>query len=497
MTTNLADLERERVKPQKLRGRPTTRFGWVLFVGDAAAIIVSWFAYTSLFFLIPIYTVYQRAESIEAIELVSGARWICVTLVLFLLAVRGHYSDRIHYFFQFGSAFSTCLIGLVSELILRQYLGTPFSFTGVVLAWLVITTFLIAFRVGTANLIVSRRHFLKPINVAGSGSMAKHLVEAIERKPKHGFRVAETQNLFSSENWEEALNAEGFDLEGIAGQSLRELSANITDDALIIFPLDGFNLRNVRSAVQYFEKLNMDYGFITSELGVTLPGFKAFQFFGEDLTLLLPDSLEPPLWTRVTKRLLDCLISLILIFLLSPLLCILSGLIKLDGGPVFFRHTRIGRGFVLFDCLKFRSMVIGAEEVLEEHLNSNPAARREWENTHKLKNDPRITRVGKFLRKTSLDELPQVFNIVRGEMSLVGPRPIVHNEMKKYEEEIVEYARVRPGVTGLWQVSGRNNTSYKERVELDKWYVRNWSLWLDLFILVKTVPIVLTHRGAY
>jgi len=142
-------------------------------------------------------------------------------------------------------------------------------------------------------------------------------------------------------------------------------------------------------------------------------------------------------------------------------------------------------------------MVTHADELLERHLQENPNLRREWETDQKLKDDPRVTRIGHFLRRTSLDELPQIWNVVRGEMSMVGPRPIVQDEVGRYEEEFDLYRKVRPGITGLWQVSGRNNTTYRERVAMDVHYVRNWSVWLDVYLLVKTVGVVLGARGAY
>ncbi|MBY0406141.1 MAG: sugar transferase, partial [Rickettsiales bacterium] len=144
-----------------------------------------------------------------------------------------------------------------------------------------------------------------------------------------------------------------------------------------------------------------------------------------------------------------------------------------------------------------RSMVANSAEVLEQYLAANPEAREEWDADQKLKNDPRITAVGAFLRKTSLDELPQLINVLRGEMSLVGPRPIVTAEVDKYDYDIAHYYRVSPGITGLWQVSGRNDVSYAQRVQMDSWYVRNWSLWHDIAILCKTVPALLQSRGAY
>ena len=181
---------------------------------------------------------------------------------------------------------------------------------------------------------------------------------------------------------------------------------------------------------------------------------------------------------------------------LAPVLLALAVLVRLDGGKVLFGHTRIGLNGRRFPCLKFRSMVVDSEAALRTLLSTNPEAAAEWAQTHKLTNDPRITKVGRILRTTSLDELPQLFNVLRLEMSLVGPRPIVDAEIARYGDDIAYYYETRPGLTGLWQVSGRTGTSYVQRVQLDTWYVKNWTLWHDIAILAKTVPAVLKRQGA-
>ncbi|MDL2209773.1 undecaprenyl-phosphate galactose phosphotransferase WbaP [Desulfovibrio sp. OttesenSCG-928-O18] len=198
------------------------------------------------------------------------------------------------------------------------------------------------------------------------------------------------------------------------------------------------------------------------------------------------------------KRGIDLLLTLIGGGVAFPLLFALALAVRFDSkGPVLFCHTRIGRNGKHFKVFKFRTMAVDSAALLERHLAENPDARREWEETQKLKNDPRITRVGRFLRKTSLDELPQLINVLRGEMSLVGPRPIVDEEIARYGKDFDLYTRVRPGITGLWQTSGRNDLSYEDRIWLDRHYVCNWSVWLDILILVRTVPEVLHCSGAY
>lgn len=201
--------------------------------------------------------------------------------------------------------------------------------------------------------------------------------------------------------------------------------------------------------------------------------------------------------SRILKRLFDIVGSISIIVILSPALIYISRKVKKDGGPAIYGHERIGKGGQSFKCLKFRSMVINSKEVLENLLENDPEAKKEWDATFKLKNDPRITKIGGFLRRTSLDELPQLFNVLKGDMSLVGPRPIITAELERYNEEVDYYLLSKPGMTGLWQVSGRSDVDYETRVYLDAWYVKNWSMWNDIAILFKTIGVVLKKDGAY
>ncbi len=201
---------------------------------------------------------------------------------------------------------------------------------------------------------------------------------------------------------------------------------------------------------------------------------------------------------RILKFVFDWFLTLIGTICISPIFAIIAIWIYLDSpGPVIFKHRRVGKDGKEFDCYKFRSMCVDADRKLKELLEKNPEARKEWEKDFKLKKDPRITKSGAFLRKTSLDELPQIFNVLKGEMSLVGPRPIIQAEVPRYGKYISDYYMVRPGITGLWQTSGRNDIDYNERVQMDTWYVRNWNIWFDIVLLWRTFKTVLAGKGAY
>ncbi len=197
-------------------------------------------------------------------------------------------------------------------------------------------------------------------------------------------------------------------------------------------------------------------------------------------------------------RMLDVLIAFSALMFFAPLMLLIAAAIKLtDSGPATFGHSRIGYGGRTFKCLKFRSMVVDAESRLQTLLARDPAARAEWEIDHKLRNDPRVTRLGALLRKSSLDELPQLLNVLRGEMSIVGPRPIVAAEVCRYGRFFRYYKAVRPGITGLWQASGRNDVSYRRRVVMDVLYAKKKSVGLYVYIMLKTVPAVLLREGSY
>jgi Undecaprenyl-phosphate galactose phosphotransferase WbaP len=240
-----------------------------------------------------------------------------------------------------------------------------------------------------------------------------------------------------------------------------------------------------------------DISVIPAMRGVPLYGTDISYFFSHEVAMLkLSNNLR--YWpARLLKRVFDLLAALALLALGWPLLLYLSWRIRQDGGPAIFAHKRVGQSGKVFACYKFRSMRVDAEEQLRELLASDPALRVEWEKEFKLKDDPRISEIGHFLRRTSLDELPQLFNVIKGEMSLVGPRPVVRKELERYGDDVDYFLMVRPGMTGLWQVSGRNDVNYDTRVYLDTWYVKNWSLWYDIAILFKTIRVVLKRDGAY
>lgn len=208
--------------------------------------------------------------------------------------------------------------------------------------------------------------------------------------------------------------------------------------------------------------------------------------------------LSPQEWSERFNRALDITLALLALAFLAPLLLIIALIIRSsDGQRALFAQIRVGRGGRAFECFKFRTMVVDADAKLTSLLARDPIARAEWEIDHKLRNDPRITRFGRFLRKSSLDELPQLINVLRGDMSLVGPRPIVVGEIGRYKSYYRHYCSMRPGITGLWQVSGRNNVSYRRRVACDVLYSRRRSVGVNVRIMAATIPAVAMAKGSF
>ncbi len=232
--------------------------------------------------------------------------------------------------------------------------------------------------------------------------------------------------------------------------------------------------------------------------GIALLNTELLHLFYEEIFLMnIRNNLKSAL-NRLIKRLFDIAAGIISMPLLLPIIGAIGLVIRLETpGPAIYTHDRIGKNGKTFRCYKFRTMHKDAEERLREILESNETAREEWDKKWKLKDDPRVTRIGRFLRRTSLDELPQVFNVLKGEMSLVGPRPYLPRERAEIESDLGVICSAKPGITGLWQVSGRSNTGYEYRMKLDTWYVMNWSLWLDIVILFKTLKVVVRMEGAY
>ena len=266
----------------------------------------------------------------------------------------------------------------------------------------------------------------------------------------------------------------------------------------VIIAAPGISKEHLQELINDIQPRVKNISFIPDLIGTPMASVDASILLSEKILMLNVRNNLSRRYNRIFKRIFDLTFTIIGAILISPILLIITLAVAIDNrGNIIFAHKRVGMHGKKFPCYKFQTMIPNAEEKLQEYLAENPDARKEWNESFKLTNDPRVTKLGNFLRRTSLDELPQLWNVIRGEMSLVGPRPIVDAEICRYGVNIREYYMVLPGITGMWQVSGRSDTTYAERVAMDTWYVRNWSVWIDIMYLFKTVKAVFRGKGAY
>jgi Undecaprenyl-phosphate galactose phosphotransferase WbaP len=331
----------------------------------------------------------------------------------------------------------------------------------------------------------------KPVAILGAGEQGARLIRALQREWGLGLRPIV---VFDNRLAPVRGVLEGVPFGGTLIAAMGLARKGVVDTA--IFAMSDTQRSHL---IRFINRASTSFRYVI--VIPNIPGMMTSAAVTRDLAGILGLEIKHNLlsrWTRIAKRALDLQGIVVGGLLISPLLLAVAALIKLDSpGPVFYAHQRLGRGGKHFRCWKFRTMYIEADQLLTEYLQGNAELHWEWQRDYKLRNDPRITRIGRFLRMTSLDELPQLWNVLRGEMSMVGPRPIVDAEVPRYGKVYDLYRRVRPGISGLWQVSGRNNTTYEERVALDAYYVRNWSIWLDLVILARTAGSTVLRRGAY
>jgi Undecaprenyl-phosphate galactose phosphotransferase WbaP len=411
--------------------------------------------------------------------------------IMFFLMRFQHYSDRRPFWDELGD-----VLRLVSSLaLLDMTLVATTRWNSSRLWWLIVwglaVLTIVWGRMLTRFVLQQWGLWIRPTIIIGHGENATEAAIALQSEPRMGFEVA---GYVDVDEAQPHLKLNGRTLKNI--QELEELAAQPGIQWVIALEHAQADQREhwLRTLSQWGAT---DISVIPAMRGVPLYGTDMAHFFSHEVALLRVRNNLRRWPARLTKRLFDTALAALLIVLLSPIMLFIAIALKLEGGNVFFAHVRVGKKGKLFNCFKFRSMVPNADQALTNLLESNPELQAQWHKEHKLKDDPRISPLGEFLRRTSMDELPQLFNVLKSEMSLVGPRPIVEEELEKYGLEKSYYLMVRPGMTGLWQVSGRNDVDYDTRVYLDAWYVKNWSLWYDLAILVKTFKVVLLRRGAY
>jgi len=417
-------------------------------------------------------------------------------LGILIFQLKGHYARRRVVWDEIGDilAVFTLLLGLNAAI---AFSGKwPLSRLWLFSAWLLALVFVPSMRLLLRQLFIRLGVWNRPVAIIGSGTNACDAMRAIQSDPVLGYEVRWILIPDGVEP-DPSLPARGAaELRPLGPDPLATLKQLGNPQALLAMDSDQWETQEslLRRLGLYYPNLAI----APALRGLPLYGLELMHFFSHEVFMLrVRDNLARP-GPRLIKRAFDLLASTSLIVLLSPLFAWIAWRIRReDGGPILFRQSRVGRGGKAFACLKFRSMVPDAEARLEHYLAENPAIAEEYLRNFKLRNDPRITRIGRFLRRSSLDELPQLFNVLRGEMSLVGPRPLLAREVDRYGDNMALYRLVRPGITGLWQISGRSETTFTDRSVLDAWYVKNWTLWYDIVILLRTVRVVFQRHGAY
>ena len=414
------------------------------------------------------------------------------------LAWKGHYSTRIPFWDELLSIWQVLALSAVIYGIAVLLVRLPISRFLWPVSWILAAVFLPMVRRRVRRLLQGFDLWERTTVVVGATKRAWEVVAAIRSESDLGLRIdtlldpSDEPDVESGTDIKTVISVVHLPAAGL----LDWLEQNGKPHVIVVLDPDGRGHHG-----DWLEQLSLyDSGIqvVPTMSGLPLLGVGSSLIFRQDVLLLRVRNHLDSGAKAWLKRGFDVLASLLGLFLLSPLLFWVAVLIRRQGGEgaVFFGHERVGRGGRLFRCWKFRTMVSDSQKVLDDLLRSDPEALSEWERDFKLRNDPRITRVGAFLRRTSLDELPQLWNVLLGEMSLVGPRPVVVPEIERYGARADFYRSVRPGLTGLWQVSGRSELSYPERVALDAWYVKNWRFWYDIAILSKTVGAVLRVQQA-
>ena len=462
--------------------------------------------FTTVLFIILDYLAIVAAEqsAISLRNLCFGATrlhiswlnfWVIFpALYLLFINMRQLYSRRMPFYKEVEQLFNACLYGtvaLVFVLYVAQITARTSRFFVLLFAGLVFI-FMAILRYATKKYLVKKQLLQIPVLIIGAGKTAELLAQSIKNDVGMGYRIV---GLLEDNKVQPGI-LEQFPVLGKFAEAEAVIQKTGVKRVFIAAP--GLKDEKLGMLIYRIQPLVENIGVIPNFVGIPTGGLEIESLFNEKLVVLrLKNNLARPL-NRMLKTVFDYTLTLLGTIAISPILLFIAIWIYKDSpGPVIFKHIRIGKDGKPFPCYKFRSMCVDAKDKLAELLANDPAAREEWERDFKLKNDPRITKSGAFLRKTSLDELPQIFNVLKGEMSLVGPRPIIQEELERYGEYVGDYLMVKPGITGMWQVSGRSDIEYHERVLLDSWYVRNWSVWIDIVMLFKTFAVVAMRKGAY
>jgi undecaprenyl-phosphate galactose phosphotransferase len=419
---------------------------------------------------------------------------ICPIIYLTYLNICQLYTRQMQFWRVIAGIFKANLYAILTGVLLMyvvQIAGTTSRlYTGAL--WILAFFFIVLFRFIVKTVVTKLSLLNEPVLLMGAGKTAEILLEHITKEAGISYRfigylednvpnVSVSANLPYLGHFEEAESV------------IRKTGVQ---NVLVAAP--GLSQLQIQNIIYDLQPLVRNISFIPDMGTLPLSTMDIESLIDGHVVMFRMRNNLKNKFNRSIKFVFDWTATLLGGIIITPVLILIALWIKTDSpGPVIFKQKRIGQNGKEFYCYKFRTMCVDAKEQLEELLETNPEAKQEWEEKFKLKHDPRVTKSGDFLRRTSLDELPQIFNVLKGEMSLVGPRPIIEEEIHYYGKYIEDYYMVRPGITGMWQTSGRSDTGYEERVQMDAWYVRNWDFWFDIVLLWRTMKVVIEQKGAY
>ena len=446
-----------------------------------------------------IVTAEKAALGIRNLDVIYTIPWkyiyIWVPLVFFVFFAQTQvYTKMQPILDSTRKVFYAVLYGMVSCIVLlflfKESIALSRIYAGLFCIFVLITVFAARFLV---RLFMKKAHlFYEPVILIGAGKTAERVLRFFQNDLGYRYDIT---GIIDDHPVSERVSQK-FLLYG----EFKDAENIVRDSGIqnVIITAPGLKKEALQDLIQKIQPYVRNISYVPDLIGTPMAGVEAQVFFSEEVLMLTMKNNLASRWNRFIKRVFDIVCTILGSIVFSPLIIALVIIVGIDNkGHIIFAHQRVGKNGVMFPCYKFQTMVPNAQEALEKYLKENPAARAEWEANFKLEHDPRVTKLGAFLRKTSLDEIPQLWNVIKGDMSLVGPRPIITEEIERYGDHFREYSMVLPGITGMWQASGRSDVTYEERVAMDTWYVRNWSLWVDLMYLFKTFAVVISRKGAY
>jgi len=431
----------------------------------------------------------------------SGSAQLYLFLIFLSIGVfwgKGHYSKRKPFANEIKDVLQVLLSVAALNVALLFLAKLQFSRAIVLMNWAALPVALITIRWLVKRTLMAAGGWVRPMVIIGWGENAIQTALAFKDEPLMGLKLSAFLTPIEKERLEHTIKDEygnpipSLSLGKDPIQILRQLG-----NPHVVLAMEQGGVDAYQEMIQQLSRHNNDVQIVPALRGLPLYGMEANHFFAHEVLILTVRNNLGRRLPRLIKRCFDLLVSIAILAFAFPLFAFIAFKVSQSGRPIFFGHTRVGQHDRQFKCYKFRTMAPNADRLLAELLAKDADARAEWERDFKLKNDPRITPIGRFLRKTSLDEIPQLWNVVKGDMSLVGPRPVVTAELERYGNQVDYYLEARPGITGLWQISGRNDLSYDTRVYLDAWYVKNWSLFNDIVILIRTIKVIFRKDGAY